>query len=191
MHVDTAPTNRYKPLMIDIADLEVRLKKAKSRAEKARIAFDSATSDVTRLETTLSVVKEIMGGSTTPATTNGSLTKKQQILFNAMKIGQNNAMQPSEIYSVASQNCEFGSDINYVRSTLWRMASDGVIGSANRTYWRIAEVAQGTDSLPTTSEAIASVAAAHWPTPVPNAEDDRGEEDLGPTPWDDDSEVPF
>lgn len=122
--------------MIDIADLESRHKKAQSRALKAKAAFESATKEALRLETALSVVREIMGVSDMPSDSVGSLSEKQKILINSLKYGENNAMSPIDIYAIASSDPSFNGDVNYVRTTLWRMANKDNIGSANGTYWR-------------------------------------------------------
>ena len=104
--------------MIDIADLESRLKKAQIRAEKAKSAYESAANEAVRLETTLSVVREIIGVSDAPNVSGGSLSAKQKILVNSLKCGENNAMSPIDIYAIASSNPNFNGDINYVRTTL-------------------------------------------------------------------------
>jgi hypothetical protein len=125
--------------MIDIAELEARLGKAKSRKDRAKFAYDSASAETDRLETALSVVREMMGVTTGPPMRGSSLTTKQQILLNSLKNGQNNALSPADIYHVASQNPAFDGDVPYVRTTLWRMADKGSIGSANGVYWRFEE----------------------------------------------------
>jgi hypothetical protein len=131
--------------MIDIEELEVRLKKAKIRAEKAKSALESASGEVARLETTLSVIREMSGSLAQPASIGGNLTQKQQIVINSLKYGQAYAMSPIDIYQLASAEKTFGGDVNYVRTTLWRMADKGFIGGANGTYWKYPESVQNDD----------------------------------------------
>lgn len=140
--------------MIDIADLESRLKKAQIRAEKAKSAYESAANEAVRLETTLSVVREIIGVSDAPNVSGGSLSAKQKILVNSLKYGENNAMSPIDIYAIASSNPSFNGDINYVRTTLWRMANKHSIGSANGTYWRFDDSLRTQPPSPYSSEAF-------------------------------------
>ena len=161
--------------MIDISELESRLKKAESRASKAKAAFDAATAEALRLETALSVVREMIGTPTATAQSGGNLTSRQQIVVNSLKFGQNNALSPVDVFQVASENFSFEGDVNYVRTTLWRMADKGVIGNANGAYWRFPPAAsngeEGKIESPSVSPALPHQRA----------------------PWDDDldSEIPF
>ena len=137
--------------MIDIDDLEARLKKAKNRAERAKNVLDSASSEVSRLETALSVFREISGSLTPSTSPSSNLTQKQKIVINSLKYGQSRAMSPVDVYQLASSDNAFDGDVNYVRTTLWRMADKGSIGGANGTYWKYldsAEVAVLDPSLP-------------------------------------------
>jgi hypothetical protein len=129
--------------MIDVDELAARLGKAKSRADRAKMAYDSASAEAARLETALSVVQEMMGVAASPPSSGNSLTTKQQILINSLKFGQNNSMSPADIYHVALQDSSFNGDISYVRTTLWRMADKGSIGSANGAYWRFEDFQTG------------------------------------------------
>jgi hypothetical protein len=166
--------------MIDISELELRLKKAENRAEKAKIAFDSATREASRLATALSVIREMSGNVAPSTTSSGQLTNKQQIVVNSAKYGQENAMSPINIYQLASLNDGFDGDVNYVRTTLWRMAERGAIGSANGKYWRWPESDESTKAdvvLPPSNE---------W-----GGSSDEQEDNDSFGSWDDDSEVPF
>jgi hypothetical protein len=162
--------------MIDISELETRLKKAQSRAEKAKAAYEAAHAEAVRLDTALSVVREMMGASVVANSSGGSLTVKQQILINSLKIGQNNAMSPAEVFNAASKDRAFDGDVNYVRTTLWRMADKGAVGSANGAYWKYPESVQDDE-----------------PEAIPHFEDRRDMDGQVSSfgSWDDDSEVPF
>ena len=163
--------------MIDIPELESRLKKAQSRVIKAKAAYDSATTEVSRLETTLSVVREMMGATETTSQGGGNLTSRQQIVVNSLNFGQNNALSPVDVFQVASGDASFEGDINYVRTTLWRMADKGVIGNANGAYWRFPPDEQGEGVAASRSETKASASLDWGQRPI--------------VPWDEDSEVPF
>jgi hypothetical protein len=166
--------------MIDIAELETRLKKAQSRAEKAKIALESASIEVTRLETALSVIREMSGNNAPSTAAVGNLTQKQQIVINSLKYGQNNAMSPVDIYQVASGDPAFNGDVNYVRTTLWRMADKGAIGGANGTYWK--------HSPNSTNELI----AVDNSTPLsPELDALLEPPNITKWSWEDDSEAPF
>ena len=128
--------------MIDIDELETRLKKAKNRAEKTKNALDSASSEVSRLETALSVFREISGNLTPSASPSSNLTQKQKIVIKSLKYGQSNAMSPIDVYQLALLDNAFDGDVNYVRTTLWRMADKGSIGGANKTYWKYLDSAE-------------------------------------------------
>lgn len=158
--------------MIDISELESRLKKSQIKAEKAKTAFESASSEVARLETAISVIREMIGGKGAPSDGSPDLTDRQRFVFNSLKIGQNNALSPVEVYQAATDYAGFEGDVNYVRTTLWRLANKGQIGSAGGAYWRYeAENAN----------ALAALAAELPPQPPLRAQ------------WDDDldSEIPF
>lgn len=122
--------------MIDISELETRLRKVQARAEKARIAFESASAEVVRLDTALSVVREMIGGKSVPSDGSPELTDRQRFVYNSLKLGQNNALSPVDVFQVAKDHAGFEGDVNYVRTTLWRLANKGQIGGAGGTYWR-------------------------------------------------------
>jgi hypothetical protein len=162
--------------MIDISELESRLKKVQMKAEKAKIAFESACNEATRLETALSVIREMIGGKGAPSEGSPELTDRQRFVFNALKIGQNNALSPVEVYQAATDYAGFEGDVNYVRTTLWRLANKGQIGGAGGTYWRY----EG-GNAPIMTDALAALAAELPTQPAIQAS------------WDDDldSEIPF
>ena len=163
--------------MIDISELESRLKKAESRASKAKAAFDAATAEALRLETALSVVREMIGAPTAASQSGSSLTSRQQIVVNSLKFGQNNALSPVDVFQVASANPSFEGDVNYVRTTLWRMANKGVIGNANGAYWRFPLDEHSDEEMASRSTTGSSVHST------------SGLQSFAP--WDEDSEVPF
>lgn len=165
--------------MLDITELENRLKKAQNRAEKAKSAHESASNEVVRLETALSVFREISGEPATNASPSGSLTRKQQIVVNSLKFGQNNAISPIDVYQVASTDQAFDGDVNYVRTTLWRMADKGSIGSANGVYWRWPDAEE-------VREAIVLPPQDWMDLPESDSQESQFSK-----PWDDDSEAPF
>lgn len=162
--------------MIDISELETRLKKAKMRRDKAKTAYESAATDVGRLETALSVILEITGTLKQPTTTGGGLSLKQRVVVDSLKFGQNQALSPVDVYQSAARNDAFDGDVNYVRTTLWRMADKGVIGSANGTYWKYPELVENDE-----------------PEPLPHFGGDPEDVEEGSSfqPWDDDSEGPY
>ena len=143
--------------MIDVSEIEARLKKAQARADKARTALDGASAEIARLETALSVVRELMGTNSSISSPESNLTVRQQFVINSLKFSQTNAMSPVEVYQVASANSGFEGDVNYVRTTLWRMADKGQIGSANGAYWRFSE-----EVVKTEVEAVAPSSEALW-----------------------------
>ena len=162
--------------MIDISELESRLKKMQTKAERAKIAFESTSAEVARLETALSVVMEMIGGKSAPSDGSPELTDRQRFVFNSLKIGQNNAMSPVDVYQVAKDHAGFEGDVNYVRTTLWRLANKGQIGGASGAYWRFfSETNAGV------TDEFAALAAELPPQPILQ------------TQWDDDldSETPF
>jgi hypothetical protein len=166
--------------MVDISDLEERHRKAVARAEKARLAYENASSDLARVETALSVVREMAGVGNETIQSALKLTDRQQIMFGAIEIGENQGLSPVEIYSKLKSNSFFDGSVTYVRTTLWRMAENNKIGSANGKYWRWPESADFSKAdvvLPPVSEWAGS--------PPENEEENRF------VPWDDDSEVPF
>lgn len=163
--------------MIDIAELEARLKKAQSRAFKAKSAFDVATAEAARLETALSVVREMMGPSVAVPQGAANLTSRQQVVVNSLKFGSNNAMSPVEVFAVAAGNSSFEGDVNYVRTTLWRMADKGVIGNSSGAYWRFP-----VDEAVSVESAILD---------AQNSSVVRSPEVPDTSLWDDDSEIPF
>ena len=162
--------------MIDITELETRLNKAKIRRDKAKVAYESATTEVGRLETTLSVVSEMAGTSKQPATTVGGLTLKQRVVVDSLNFGQNSALSPVDVYQLAASNEAFDGDVNYVRTTLWRMADKGAIGSANGTYWKYPELIANDERE----------SFSHF-----GSDSDESEDSTSFQPWDDDSEAPF
>lgn len=162
--------------MIDISELESRLKTMQGKAEKAKIAFESASAEVARLETALSVVREMFGGKIASNDGSPELTDKQRYVFNALKIGKNNAMSPVDVFQVTKSHAGFEGDVNYVRTTLWRMANKKQIAGANGAYWRFTS-----ETNADVADAFAALAAELPPQPIIQAQ------------WDDDldSEVPF
>ena len=168
--------------MIEVSDLEDRHRKAVSRAAKAKSAHENAQIELERIETALEVVREMTGPSSGAVSSGGDLTKKQQVVINSLKIGQNNAMSPVNIFRVASNDTSFDGDVNYVRTTLWRMAGKGAIGGANGVYWRFEEETQSVTSEPIASASVAPAEMSGRHRIPSTVESDT---------WDDDSAVPF
>ena len=176
MAVDNLLQIDHQAAMIDISELESRLRKMQTKAEKARIAFESASSEVARLETALSVVREMAGGLVAPSEGSSGLTQRQRFVFNSLKIGQNNAISPVDVYQAAKCHVGFEGDVNYVRTTLWRLANKGQIGGAGGTYWRFAS-----ETKAESDDKLAELSADFPVQPIIHAS------------WDDDldSEIPF
>lgn len=162
--------------MIDVTELETRLNKAKIRRDKAKSAYESATTEVGRLETALSVISEMAGTSKQPVTTVGGLTLKQRAVVDSLNFGQKRALSPVDVFQLAASNEAFDGDVNYVRTTLWRMADKGAIGSANGTYWKFPELV-----------------ANDVPEPFSQfgGDPDDSEENSPFQPWEDDSDGPY
>jgi hypothetical protein len=174
--------------MFDVTELESRLRKAQSKALKAKAAFDAATEEAARLETALSVIQEVMGGSPTQSAGKGTLTRKQHILFSALKFGQNNAQSPIDIYQSIKGDPAFDGDVNYVRTTLWRMADKGMIGSSNGAYWGFEASGSSAEARTpaATKETVSRATASTW-----DGHPDFATDNQEFAPWDDESEVPF
>ncbi len=115
-------------------ELERRYEAALRRAEAAQTELREAMKDLERLETARAVVREL-SGSASAASSLGTLTKGQSAIYEVLPSGKEQGLSPVQVYELCKQD---GArlHVDYVRTTLWRLAQNGVIKSADGKYWK-------------------------------------------------------
>jgi hypothetical protein len=119
--------------------LQERLNKAKAKREKSRISHENWGNECDRIAIAISVLAEMSGDSLDSKAAPVRSTPSQKVVRDALGRGKENALSPLEIYEIVRKVPGFENDVNYVRTTLWRLGRDRVIGNAQGRYWHFAD----------------------------------------------------
>lgn len=144
--------------MTSVTDtIRERLTDIDGRIERLRAEIAKAESDKRDLETTLRVLGDV-GVADTPAPQPAPKSKrpaseKKKLMLDILGVGERQGKAPAQVYSELVASGIDDINIGTVRTTLWRAADGGELGSGNGAYWKheAEESLYGETSAPSSS----------------------------------------
>lgn len=137
-----------------IRPLTEKLATLDKRVDRLRAELESAEKDRADVQTAIRVVTEITGQIAPPVKpqdveegkSSRPASEKKALMLDLIGVGQSKGKQPAEVHAALRNRNIFDISIEVVRTTLWRAAKKGEIGSGDGYYWKFAETVGGEDA---------------------------------------------
>lgn len=175
--------------------LQAQCEKLTAKVDRLRSGLDAAESELSDTQTALRVLSKLGVTASVPDADISNLSDAHATIVEVVPYGKARGLAPKDVWYKLNAAGETEMSADYVRTTLWRLAKKGELGSADGVYWRETEqeIEASDDHSPEASNGTGPVGRENGFPPTPP----EGSTPSGSTPvqspdWGElDDDVPF